>query len=1032
MATTLRDSLCMRTTHSDEGKKASGADTDEQARPWAARHIFALSFAAVLVIVAALALFSWAMSLQLDISILSVEFAGSSERFDELLMNGDLEIQQVTNAIWLDFGFVLAYVFGLIVICMIGSRLLWSGSLGRLAGLATVAVVVAAGFDVVENAALLVGMSQQPGQDLPFQIAAAFALVKFVTLMLPLGISVAVFLSLFSRFICWTCRKPSLQSEDSGKAEDVATSDHRAWAENYVLPRGHVREINSDEPRIGVCLSGGGIRSGVFAMGAMQSLAAPDMDEKGQHHGGLDRVSFLATVSGGGYFGGALQMLRYRGRYAESDSESDFEQPGPRIPLGDAFAEGSPEVDHVRRHGKYVAEGPGQWLHALVTVLRSVLFGLVLIYGTLVIGAWIMASGYASARAFTDQLFPTIVNEVPHYCGFLSPESASLVPECSLAQPSFDSGMWIALLLPLILAGISWLTAGVGPVRWRQGVYRFAAGFLSLAGVVAVVVLVFPFLVWGLASLTESNDEAGRLGGVGAITALATVATMVWNMLGKQPGADAAVDVGKFKAGLAKAAFAVRFLTTVAVLIALIALGAVVFGAELSQALNSRFADTWSGVVSAAVAAGIILLLLALFDQTRMSLHPFYKKRLATAFAIMRSSDGAEQIDYNEVTSLSEYGKPLNAAGEQDEDGMRLIICAAAHTSGQRLGVPGRRVVPFVLSSDAIGSPRLGYLNTSQLENATAKTSYNTDMTQTAAVALSGAAFASAMGNHAGPFDKVLALTNARLGAWLPNPRYHRKRSGGDLAPLEFTRTAFPRRRRLPYFAKEIVGSYSPDDRFVYVTDGGHYENLGLVELLRRRCTLIYCVDASGDSSLAYALAQAAGLAYEELGVTISVDGEELAVNSATSGEEPNEDLRKLHERMATKSVVKGTFTYPAAAPGNPGPGTLIVGKSRLSVPPGQDATVATAGATASAAARGAGTAASAATTPASGTVAPGATNPDSARVNFPLMAYAAAHPEFPNDSTADQWFEAGQFQAYLTLGRIVGKEMASLGPASS
>jgi hypothetical protein len=34
---------------------------------------------------------------------------------------------------------------------------------------------------------------------------------------------------------------------------------------------------------------------------------------------------------------------------------------------------------------------------------------------------------------------------------------------------------------------------------------------------------------------------------------------------------------------------------------------------------------------------------------------------------------------------------------------------------------------------------------------------------------------------------------------------------------------------------------------FLYVTDGGHWENLGLVELLRRGCTKIYCFDAAGD-----------------------------------------------------------------------------------------------------------------------------------------------------------------------------------------
>ena len=76
----------------------------------------------------------------------------------------------------------------------------------------------------------------------------------------------------------------------------------------------------------------------------------------------------------------------------------------------------------------------------------------------------------------------------------------------------------------------------------------------------------------------------------------------------------------------------------------------------------------------------------------------------------------------------------------------------------------------------------------------------------------------------------------------------------------------------LTYLLKEIAAYFEPDDRHVYVTDGGHRENLGLVELLRRQCRTIICIDASGDEPGAFnTLRGAAGVAAVELDVKVEV-----------------------------------------------------------------------------------------------------------------------------------------------------------------
>jgi len=64
------------------------------------------------------------------------------------------------------------------------------------------------------------------------------------------------------------------------------------------------------------------------------------------------------------------------------------------------------------------------------------------------------------------------------------------------------------------------------------------------------------------------------------------------------------------------------------------------------------------------------------------------------------------------------------------------------------------------------------------------------------------------------------------------------------------------------------------------VTDGGHYENLGLVELLRRGCSEIYVFDASNDDFSA--IGDAVTLARSELEVDVKVDFKSLEPDPGT------------------------------------------------------------------------------------------------------------------------------------------------------
>ena len=383
--------------------------------------------------------------------------------------------------------------------------------------------------------------------------------------------------------------------------------------------------------------------------------------------------------------------------------------------------------------------------------------------------------------------------------------------------------------------------------------------------------------------------------------------------------------------------------------------------------------------------AGALAVLVIAIDQTSISLHPFYRRRLARAFAVRRvrrgHADTAVPYRDDEGTWLDTYARP--------ESGFPAATFAAtANITGQDRTPPGRAAVPFMLAHDYIGGPATGWVQTEFLRKLL-PTALRADVTTEAAVAISGAAFASAMGGQTRFFEVFLAIANARLGAWLPNPRYVALKLEGDNLD-NWTIPGFPARRRLSYFAREIFGIHPSTGRLLLCTDGGHYDNLGLVELLRRRCKRIYCIDASGASQpLADALAGAITLAREELGVEITFPDQAFDLVSGDRQQfEPASSFSNLNTRLAKSQVATGSITYPEVARRGKGAsgypeaaGHLIYAQAVLT--------------------------------------------PD---LPYQLLDFPQDNSGFPNDSTGDQFFNAGQFDAYQTLGYCLGQKAADPG----
>ena len=205
--------------------------------------------------------------------------------------------------------------------------------------------------------------------------------------------------------------------------------------------------------------------------------------------------------------------------------------------------------------------------------------------------------------------------------------------------------------------------------------------------------------------------------------------------------------------------------------------------------------------------------------------------------------------------------------------------------------------------------------------------------------------------------------------------------------------------RRFPYLFKEIAGVHDFDDRFVYVTDGGQMDNLGLLALLVRRCRLIIAVDASGDGAgTTNTFLQLVQVAYHRYGIRFSVDeaSEPLPADPVPGREPP--PLTTLTAKMCSKVEEVGADDPKLAAAGR----LFEAATARLLIhyPHVSDDMPATKGRLILAKAI--------------------LTN----GLEDELYAFARddkAGKQFPKDSTADQFLTPVQFDAYRRLGHAIG-----------
>ncbi|MFZ6816706.1 hypothetical protein [Undibacterium sp. Ji22W] len=130
-------------------------------------------------------------------------------------------------------------------------------------------------------------------------------------------------------------------------------------------------------------------------------------------------------------------------------------------------------------------------------------------------------------------------------------------------------------------------------------------------------------------------------------------------------------------------------------------------------------------------------------------------------------------------------------------------------------------------------------------------------------MAISAAAAAPNLGkNTVKPLVFILGMLNIRYDFWLQNPAWINQKKSISQRPGP------------AYFLRELSSNLSADTPYVNLSDGGHIENLGIYELIRRECRLIIAGDSEEDLNLTFSgLADLIRLVQIDFGVIIVMDG---------------------------------------------------------------------------------------------------------------------------------------------------------------
>jgi hypothetical protein len=354
----------------------------------------------------------------------------------------------------------------------------------------------------------------------------------------------------------------------------------------------------------------------------------------------------------------------------------------------------------------------------------------------------------------------------------------------------------------------------------------------------------------------------------------------------------------------------------------------------------------WAFLLVAVILAGAAYLMGLVVNVNRFSLNGFYRNRLVRAYLGAsrpdRKVDPFTGFSLDDNVSMTKLEQTVRTRGK-----LLPIVNTTLNLvrSGDKLAWQQRKSESFSMTPFFCGNHRQGYRPSADYGG-------HSGLSLSTAMAISGAAANPNMGYNSSPsIGFLMTLFNARLGAWLGNTN----RNG-----QETYRRNGPRQALWPLFA-ELFGLTDATGKYINLSDGGHFDNLGLYEVVLRRCRNVLVCDAGCDGEASFG---DLGNAIRKIRIDFGI-----SIDFTSAIEIRSNDARKPGLYCAV-----GTINYQRADGGDVSNGTLIYIK---------------------------------ATKHAAGIPVP-----------YDVYSYSKASKTFPHESTSDQWFSESQFESYRALGR--------------
>lgn len=761
------------------------------------------------------------------------------------------------------------------------------------------------------------------------------------------------------------------------------------WRGREVDPKGSEvprfpawRRAKDSPDRIGLALSGGGIRSATFNLGMLQKLDELEL---------LPGFDYLATVSGGGYIGAFWSAWLQR---------PERRKDGSLFPRGKGEEPEPGAIRHLREFSNFLRPrmalfsfSTGRIAAGLVSaIVPSVVVALLVL--ALSMGLWVATAGLllsdqltfswgtVPVTARTSALWIVLVTLTIHFVfelmWFARPEEnqararaaywlwamvsttvAALVwwlawhftplPYSFLFRPLGAGATGQAQILLALFPIVAWGAALAFLVSTRvlfsrKGVTDFAAQARQAAHGRAISRVIFCLVLWTAGAVVWIGGQwLAAIGIGGVIAAVSTAITgggsFAWlrGALSTQPNKPAGEGfLSRLKPLLPK------LLATVTLAAAAASMASVII--LIYQAAGHSGPITFFLV--AALLAAIVCLV---FEPQENGFHSLYRARLARAY-LGASNEApplpfATEVRRNDDVSMDRLSdRPLHlvccTANDLAADGLRTL----------HRGAESAVLSKFGLQVGDVWRPWRTYLGQDVRVP-----------TLSHAITASAAAFNSHMGSVSMRIGRaatfLITALGLRLGLWVEGPV-------GRSESYRRSWTALQRNFPGLLFFRELLGFSRSRAGWVHLSDGAHFENLALYELVRRHCRYILLSDCGADPDVAFDdFGNAVRRVREDFDVEIRIDLTALRPESGSS----------------RQPVVAGDIVYPGGDKG-----ILLYVKPTLTGNEPQDVT-----------------------------------------------QYARRNREFPHETTLDQFYDEAQWEAYRRLGaHVIAEALETLAVA--